>query len=371
MAAIYCPLWHNYDHASSWKGEGWCEWELVKGAIPRFKGHRLPLRPTWGFFDESDPRWAAREISLAAGHGIDVFIFDWYWYSGVKLMHEALEDGFLKAPNRRRLKFALMWANHDWADYFPAPFDRPWNSWLPIRHSPRDLGRVIDHAVEHYFRQPNYWTVDGRLFFSLFQPETFVAQLGGTAATRRLLGGIDRRLRKAGLPPIHWNAMIWKPGAVAALKAAGFRSTTSYNIISTGARDPQPVQQYADLVRAHGRTWKRLAATSLPYCPVVTQGWDVTMRCDPKLPWPFPKSKRTGRHDYPYCHIVEGGSPRLFGELCRDAAEHVRLDPNAPYAIFVNAWNEWTEHSFLLPEKRHGLGYLEALKRELGRTARM
>ena len=43
VVAIYCPLWHSYDHASSWKGEGWCEWELVKSAIPRFPGHRQPL----------------------------------------------------------------------------------------------------------------------------------------------------------------------------------------------------------------------------------------------------------------------------------------------------------------------------------------
>ena len=74
-AAIYCPLWHNYDHASSWKGEGWCEWELLKSARPRFDGHYQPFKPEWGCFDESDPAWAAREIDLAADHSIDVFIF--------------------------------------------------------------------------------------------------------------------------------------------------------------------------------------------------------------------------------------------------------------------------------------------------------
>jgi hypothetical protein len=368
VAAIYCPLWHNYDHASSWKGEGWCEWELVRDAIPRFKGHALPLRPSWGFFDESDPRWAAREIALAADHGIDVFIFDWYWYSGVRIMEEALERGFLKSPNRRRMKFALMWANHDWADYFPPPFDKPWNSWLPIRHSPRDLERVIDYAIDHYFRQPNYWTVDGRLFFSLFQPDLLVEKLGGPAASRRLLARIDHRLRAAGLPPIHWNAMLWEPGTAGSLKEAGFRSTTTYNVNSTG--EDRMVQRYEDLVEAHGRTWGRMAATPLPHCPVVTMGWDVTMRCDRKLRWPFPRSKRTGRHDYPYGHLVTGNTPRLFGRLCRDAAAHARGDPAKPFAVFVNAWNEWTEGSFLLPEKRRGLAYLKALKKAFADKAR-
>ena len=170
VVAIYCPLWHRYDHMDAWHGYGWREWELLKSAPPRFPGHRQPLRPSWGFFDESDPEWSRREIDLAADHNIDVFLFDWYWYSGVRLMEETLENGFLKAPNRSRLKFALMWANHDWTDYFPAPYDKPRNIWLPLRHSPADLTRVIDYCIEHYFREANYWTVEGRLFLQHFYP---------------------------------------------------------------------------------------------------------------------------------------------------------------------------------------------------------
>jgi hypothetical protein len=101
---------------------------LLKSAVARFEGHHQPLEPEWGCFDESDPAWADREVVLTADHGISVFLFDWYWYSGVRIMEEALERGFLHAPNPNRLKFALMWANHHWADYFPAPFGQKWNS---------------------------------------------------------------------------------------------------------------------------------------------------------------------------------------------------------------------------------------------------
>lgn len=78
VVAIYCPLWHRYDHMDAWHGYGWTEWELVKTAPPRFPGHHQPLHPLWGCFDESDPEWASREIALAADHNIDVFLFDWY-----------------------------------------------------------------------------------------------------------------------------------------------------------------------------------------------------------------------------------------------------------------------------------------------------
>lgn len=368
VAVIYCPLWHNYDHASAWKGEGWCEWELVKSAIPRFKGHYQPLRPSWGCFDESDPKWSAREIALAASHNVDVFIFDWYWYSGVEIMEEALDDGFLKAPNNRRLKFALMWANHDWADYFPAPFDKPWNSWLPSRHTPDDLERVFDSCATRYFRRPNYWRVDGRLFFSLFQPVKFIEELGGEKATRRLLARVDRRLAAKRLPPVHWNGMLWDASKAPLLEAAGFRSTTTYTLSDSGATSSELTQEYSDVVEAHKRHWTSMEKSALPHCPVVTMGWDVTPRCDKDLKWPFPKTSR-GRYEYPYIWVVTGNTPELFEKLCRDAAEHVAHAPadKRPFAVFVNAWNEWTEGSYLLPEKRTGKKHLEALKRAFAR----
>ncbi len=356
VVAIYCPLWHRYDHMDSWHGYGWCEWELVKSAIPRFKGHYQPLRPSWGFFDESDPKWSAREIDLAADHGIDVFLFDWYWYSGVRIMEEALENGFLKAPNRSRLKFALMWANHDWSDYFPAPYDKPWNSWLPSRHSTADLTRVIDYCIGHYFRQPNYWAIEGRLFFSIFAPQRFISQLGGAAKTKSLLAALDGRLGQAGLPPLHWNAMTGDPKLVAECRQAGFHSTTSYNIVSAGKTSANLTQEYEDLMARHVSAWKAMAQTPLPHCPVVTMGWDVTPRCEKNVKFPFAKT------NYPYTHVVIGNTPERFGRLCKLAAGFAASDAKRPPAVFVNAWNEWTEGSYLLPEGKHETAYLKALK---------
>ena len=48
VMAVYYPHWHSYDHGSSWKGEGWTEWEGLKVATPRFPGHHQPLKPEIG-----------------------------------------------------------------------------------------------------------------------------------------------------------------------------------------------------------------------------------------------------------------------------------------------------------------------------------
>ncbi len=368
VMVVYYPHWHNYDHGSAWKGEGWTEWEGLKAAVPRFPGHHQPLKPTWGCFDESDPKWVAREIDLAADHGIDVFLYDWYWYSGVQNMQEALEQGFLKAANRDRMKFALMWANHDRRDQFCPEFGKDRTVWLPSRHWPSDLNRVIDYCIAHYFREPNYYRAQGGLFFSIYQSTRFVAELGGPRQTRSLFAEIDARLRRADLPPMHWNGMVSDPKAAATaamLEEAGFRSTSRYNVTTAWKFGPDLIEQYEDVMAAHREHWDRMRTTSLVDLPVVTMGWDVTPRCRPDVPWPFPKTDK-GRHEYPYGHVVVGNTPERFGQLLRDAAERVASDPRKPFAMLINAWNEWTEGAYLLPEERYGTGYLEAVRDAFG-----
>src|SRR3954462_3729910 len=80
VAVYYFPNYHMDSINERWHGKGWTEWDLVKIAKPRFKGHLQPKVPSWGYFNEADPRWAAKEIDLATDNGIDVFIYDWYWY---------------------------------------------------------------------------------------------------------------------------------------------------------------------------------------------------------------------------------------------------------------------------------------------------
>ena len=366
VMCVYYPHWHNYDHGTAWKGEGWTEWEGVKAAVPRFPGHHQPIKPTWGYFDESDPNWTAKEIDLAADHGIDVFLYDWYWYSGVQNMQEALEQGFLQAKNRSRMKFALMWANHDRKDQFCPDFDKERTLWLPSRHSPRDLERVVDYCAEHYFSQPNYWQVDGGLYLSIYQAKRFVEELGGPAKTRKLLEKIDSRLSKANLPPMHWSGMVSRPEESAFVEQAGFRSTSKYNVVTGNKARTGLTVDYQDVMEAHRAHWQKMASAPLVNLPVVTTGWDVTPRCRPDVPWPFPIPSWAKYHAYPYIHVVVHNTPERFEQLLQDAAKYIDQDPRKPFAVLLNAWNEWTEGCYLLPEERTGTARLEAIKRTFG-----
>ena len=66
VAVYYFPNYHPDSINARWHGKGWSEWDVVKAAKPRFKGHEQPKVPSWGYFNEADPKWAAKEIDLAA-----------------------------------------------------------------------------------------------------------------------------------------------------------------------------------------------------------------------------------------------------------------------------------------------------------------
>lgn len=94
VAAYYFPNYHPDARNALSHGPGWTEWELVKMARPRFSGPRQPRVPAWGYEDESKPEVMANKIEVAADHGLDAFIFDWYWYNDGPFLERGLEQGF-------------------------------------------------------------------------------------------------------------------------------------------------------------------------------------------------------------------------------------------------------------------------------------
>jgi len=172
IACYYFPNYHIDPRNVLTHGANWTEWELAKLARPRFPGHRQPRVPLWGYEDESDPAVMARKIDGAADHGIDVFLFDWYHYDDGPFLIRALEEGFLRAPNNDRLRFAIHWANHDWVDIHPAKLSpRPIEDarvLYPGAVSRVTFDAIVERVIETYFKHPSYWSIAGCPYFSCY-----------------------------------------------------------------------------------------------------------------------------------------------------------------------------------------------------------
>lgn len=223
VACYYFPNYHTHDRRNdSLKGDGWAEWELVKKARPCFDGQQQPKVPAWGYTDEKDPAEMARKIDAAADNGVDVFIFDWYYYDDGPFLNRALDEGFLKAPNTEKLKFALMWANHDWLDIHPYTKGDEQKILYPGRVTPETFDKIGDLIIKEYFTKPNYWTVDGKPYFSVYDVQKFVENFGSVEAAAQLW--TNARKSRGGRPA----GSSLEPGNVGQSGASGRKSRREY-----------------------------------------------------------------------------------------------------------------------------------------------
>ena len=207
---VFYPHWHRYPKGDEWFGaDKWKEgeWTFVKTAKRLYPNHKQPMVPYAGYLDESNPADMAKEIALAANAGIDVFLYDYYWYNGQITQEEALERGFLQAPNRDRMKFALMWCYHERNDQFRPKLGAERRRLMSLAHTKEEFLGLIDHSIKKYFPCKEYWRKDGKLFFSIYNAATFFKMHGAKVETVKAeLDEARRRVRAAGLGEVHFNA---------------------------------------------------------------------------------------------------------------------------------------------------------------------
>ena len=373
VMCVYYPEWHVYPEGEEIFGKGRTEWDLVNTAKPRFPGHRQPIRLVDGCPDDSDPAAVAKEIDYAADAGIDVFLYDWYWADSHPIQHEALEKGFMKAPNRGRMKFAIMWANHDRSNAFRPEIGKSAERYYwKLKWTSEEFLEAIDYCIAHYFRSPQYYCRDGRPYFSVYSAKKLVDRIGGPEKMRQTLAAAQERMAKAGLPPLHFSAMVHSAADAAIAAKAGYDSVSAYNVtpydfddndvgreVRKGAKQ---VLSHAEFAEAHRQFNAKIAAASaLAYTPVVSRGWDCSPRCRQDEPFPWRKQV------YPYLGIVSSLSPAVFADTLAAARDQALSDPKRPGAVLINAWNEYTEGSYLMPDRDDGDAYLRAVEEVFGR----
>ncbi len=358
VCAYYFPNWHPDERNDIWHGKGWTEWQVLKCALPRFPGHQQPKVPLWGYEDEADPQVMRRKIAAALTHGVDGFIFDWYWFEDGAYRIRCLDEGFLSAPNNKNMKFAVMWANHDAVQTHPGSrlFRRP-----PICSgviSPKTFVAATEHCINHYFNKENYLRLDGGLYFSIYHIKPLIEGLGGIEATAELLADFRRRVKQAGLGNLNINVITSgiqekSPATVdALLEKLGIDSRATYGWSKEGARFPfHDYREWA--IDSMKRYQAYVRNYRLPFYPTVCMGWDVS-----------PRSVQSEVYDnvgYPFMPIISG-TPEEFAKALMCARDFILSEEGAGQMLTINAWNEWTEGSYLEPDMIDGYGYLTAIK---------
>ncbi len=358
VAAYVWPSCHHDERFGDmlWP-EGIGEWEVIKKGNPRFPGHYQPKVPLWGYELDNDPGVWERWIDVATDHGVNVFIFDWYWFDEGPFLESALNDGFLKASNNDKMEFYVMWANHDvrrnywnvheYGDDTSILWEGPVNL--------ENFEKVADRVINQYFIKSNYFKIDGEPVFHVFSPDNLVRGLGGLDQTRDALEYFRERTREAGFPGLH---IQFRPGG-------GMEPTLLGNVNSEGKNvneivDHLGINSITKYNWGHGEDYLRLGTETMekrdrmdsvfdiPVFPNVSIGWDDTPR--------FPHK---GKEHVTYYNKT----PESFAAFLQKAKNYCDERPDQPNLITLFSWNEWVEGSYLLPCVKYGFQHLEAVRR--------
>lgn len=338
--------------------EGYGEWQTVKNAVKKFPEHSWPRKPLWGYVNEADPYVMEMQIEAAADHGVNVFIYDWYWYDKRPFLENCLNKGYLKAKNNDKVKFYLMWANHD------AP--NVWDIRISGDESNIIWGAAVDRKefeiianrlIEKYFKHPSYYTIDDKPVFMIYEIDNLLRGLGGAKETADAFEWFRKRAVDSGLPGLHLQLTTWGEknanlsgvdgGITATTKdlvdILGFDSMTHYQFVHFTDID----RDYNDIMGDVIDEWKRIDGSyKIPYFPHISLGWDNNLRC---------KEFKPG--------IVRNNTPENIEKALQKAKEYIDSHPSQPPLITINSWNEWTETSYLQPDDLYGYGYLNAVKK--------
>jgi hypothetical protein len=337
--------------------DGKGEWEAIYNAKSKFEGHRQPRVPLWGYLDESDPKVQEKVIDTALEYGVNTFIFDWYWYDSKPFLEDVLNKGFLKAKNSGKVKFYLMWANHTHNSYLD--YQNPdknkvyWEGGV----SREVFDGFTGHLIRDYFTRPNYYKIDGKPVFAIYEVSTFIRGMGGERQAKEALDAFRAKCVAAGLPGVHIQAILWSNIPATLSATPGDQTQTQDNTVRYFGFESLTNYQWCHFVPADRdyRQWGEEATAkfgefgesfSVPYFPHVSISWDPNPR--------YPEGIQP---------CVSGVTPEKFEVFLRKAKAYADAHPSQPPLITVNAWNEWAEGSYLEPDTEFRYGFLEAVKK--------
>jgi hypothetical protein len=169
-----------------------------------------------GWYREGDPEVADWHIKWAVEHGITFFAYDWYWERGARWLEHALHDGYMKARYRHLLKFCLLWANHN----------------APKTSSFEDCIAVTRFWIEHYFRLPEYFTIDGKPVVIIFSPRRLTEDMG-SEGVRKAFEAMRQECVNHGLKGLYLVACVANASQAQTAAREGLRCSFGIQLAST------------------------------------------------------------------------------------------------------------------------------------------
>ncbi|MBU5314787.1 glycoside hydrolase family 99-like domain-containing protein [Clostridium bornimense] len=337
MKAItfYLPQYSPNEMNDLWWGKGFTEWSYVAQGKPLYEGHYQPKIPSdLGFYDLRLKESMLAQQNLAKQYGIYGFCYYHYWFNGELMLHEPI----MKLLECRDLDqpFCFCWANENWSRTWDGQDSEVLMKIDDNKYSPEEH---IQWLVK-FFKDDRYIKINGKPLFIIHKPRNF-------SDIKLRINQIRELVKKNGLIDAYIVAMEW--GCFNSDELINYGYDAVYD------RTPGPEIEFA-------RTNECAIPTVKTYSYVDVAKYYINKEYDNKIrtfPCIFPSWDTTARKILD-ATIIQNEDSELYKEWLTSCIDKVKKYPEDEQIIFINAWNEWGEGSYLEPDIRNGRKFLEA-----------
>ena len=355
FATFYYPGFYSCPTRNAAAGEVIDEWKLLKAPPPSVFVETQPIEPALGYTNCSDPSALAEEARLAVRHGVDAFIFNHY-NDGTREELAAPVNAFTALETE--LQFALNICCH--MPKRKLPFAVHDTGIAPLTQlTEKEFRALADDLAVRFVGHPRYLRHRGRVVVTMYHVNALVLLYGpgGLKSRLEILRSVLRCYgHEAHLIGLYSVAGGWSrrtPG----IEELPFDSFSCY-VALPDFESPDPVQTFGAAAERSLQAMQARSSDETPVVACVGAGWNATARGAPGY------NPLIHGLAFPYYPVVVGDDPEAFELYLRRASrvalENPRFDPGL---FFLGPWNEWTEGCYLLPDTRHGLAKLEAVRR--------
>ncbi len=352
VLAMYLPQYHEIPENNEWWGKGFTEWTNVKKSKPLYRGHEQPKIPFDGnYYDLSDKNVMRNQMKLAKKYGVDGFCIYHYWFNGKKLLEKPLED--LLTVDDLELSFCICWANEAWS--------RTWDGMegskillMPQEYGGEDEWERHFQYLLQFFRHKNYIKVDEKPVIVIYNSahiekrKEMLKKWDDLAVTNGFPGVFVINIRRNRLMS---EAQFWGD------EIADFEPHATLNHLVEYERE-----QISNTYRGNRRDNRKYLYHVIDYkkfCDYLVsryapgnEGHNLGM---------FVGWDNTPRRGIETQLIFENNTPDVFEQYFE--IQYKRSIERNNKFLFINAWNEWGEGTYLEPDVKNKMEYLEAVKR--------
>ncbi|MEE2741617.1 MAG: glycoside hydrolase family 99-like domain-containing protein [Pseudomonadota bacterium] len=351
--AFYLPQFHPIPENDKWWGKGFTEWQNVVRGKQLFRHHYQPRVPAdLGYYDLRLEETQVRQAELASEFGIHGFCFYYYWFNGKKLLNQPIEQ--FARSSRIDTGFCVCWANENWS--------RNWDGQnrhvLMQQDYSLESNIAFIHEMIPMMKDPRWIRHCGKPVLLVYR----ISIIPNWLETARIW---REECRKAGLGEIHLCAVRFGLESLAGQPQD--HGLDSYVLFPPheGAR----VDLRAKVHDLH----KDFGGEIFDYGAVVDG--DVERYAD-GYEWPVHRGAMLGWDNMARrltdARVFHGATPQGFRRWIKGILDQESRHNSAPETLmFINAWNEWAEGTYLEPDQRWGRTNLAAFRSAVDATPGM